>query len=237
MGASRAATRTSPQSQPESTARLRRTFHNTLLFYWRKPESRHGQRKPGAGRGTRSRGAARTRASGPASAPARASDRPLAGTAASGSASSRVRTATVSPASSTDPAPAPDSASEPAPSPSSGPASAPEPAARTLGSYGRALAAARALAWRPTWRPIWRPSWPGRHRAGNMAASSERGRFGGGNFFSFLPGGARSEAMEDLVTDARGRGAGRRDAAASASKLSLGPPPLGQCSFWTDASI
>lgn len=225
MGASRAATRTSPQSQPESTARLRRTFHNTLLFYWRKPESRHGQRKPGAGRGTRPRGAARTRASGPAAAPARASDRPLAGTAASGSASSRVRTATLSPASSTDPAPAPDSASEPAPSPSSGPASAPEPAARTLGSYGRALAAAHALAWRPTWRPIWRPSWPGRHRAGNMAASSEGGRFGGGNFFSFLPGGARSEAMEDLVTDARGRGAGRRDAAASASKLTQAPTP------------
>lgn len=58
-----------------------------------------------------------------------------------------------------------------------------------------------------------------------MAASSERGRFGGGNFFSFLPGGARSEAMEDLVTDARGRGAGRRDAAASASKLTQAPTP------------
>lgn len=49
-----------------------------------------------------------------------------------------------------------------------------------------------------------------------MAAPGERGRFYGGNLFSFLPGGARSEVMDDLVTDARGRGAGRRDAAASA---------------------
>ncbi|XP_010990913.1 FAD-linked sulfhydryl oxidase ALR [Camelus dromedarius] len=48
-----------------------------------------------------------------------------------------------------------------------------------------------------------------------MAAPRERGLFSGGNLFSFLPGGARSEEMDDLVTDARGRGAGRRDAAAS----------------------
>lgn len=58
-----------------------------------------------------------------------------------------------------------------------------------------------------------------------MAAPSDRGRFGGGNLFSFLPGGARSEAMEDLVTDARGRGAGRRDAAASAPTLTQAPTP------------
>ncbi|XP_039102540.1 FAD-linked sulfhydryl oxidase ALR [Hyaena hyaena] len=49
-----------------------------------------------------------------------------------------------------------------------------------------------------------------------MAAPGERGRFYGASLFSFLPGGARSEVMDDLVTDARGRGAGRRDAAASA---------------------
>ncbi|XP_026340812.1 FAD-linked sulfhydryl oxidase ALR [Ursus americanus] len=49
-----------------------------------------------------------------------------------------------------------------------------------------------------------------------MAAPGERGRFCGGSLFSFLPGGARSEVMDDLVTDARGRGAGRRDATASA---------------------
>nr|KAF6489504.1 growth factor, augmenter of liver regeneration [Molossus molossus] len=62
-----------------------------------------------------------------------------------------------------------------------------------------------------------------------MAAPSERGRFGGGNLFSFLPGGARSEAMEDLVTDARGRGAGRRDAAAAlAPTPTLAPTPDSQ---------
>uniref|UniRef100_A0A2K5PEA6 Growth factor, augmenter of liver regeneration n=1 Tax=Cebus imitator TaxID=2715852 RepID=A0A2K5PEA6_CEBIM len=44
-----------------------------------------------------------------------------------------------------------------------------------------------------------------------MAAPGERGRFYSGHFF--LPGGARSEVMDDLATDARGRGAGRRDAA------------------------
>lgn len=64
-----------------------------------------------------------------------------------------------------------------------------------------------------------------------MAAPSERGRFGVGNLFSFLPGGARSEAMEDLVTDARGRGAGRRDsAAASAPSPTLAPTPEPQVS-------
>uniref|UniRef100_A0A2K6UYJ3 Growth factor, augmenter of liver reration n=1 Tax=Saimiri boliviensis boliviensis TaxID=39432 RepID=A0A2K6UYJ3_SAIBB len=45
-----------------------------------------------------------------------------------------------------------------------------------------------------------------------MAAPGERGRFYSGNSF-FLPGGVRSEVMDDLATDARGRGAGRRDAA------------------------
>ncbi|KAF6124499.1 growth factor, augmenter of liver regeneration [Phyllostomus discolor] len=64
-----------------------------------------------------------------------------------------------------------------------------------------------------------------------MAAPSERWRFGGGSLFSFLPGGARSEAMEDLVTDARGRGAGRKDAAAaSAPTPTLVPTPDSQVS-------
>ncbi|XP_043416903.1 FAD-linked sulfhydryl oxidase ALR [Prionailurus bengalensis] len=219
MGASRAGTRTSPRSQqPESSARPRRVFHNTLLFYWRKRERRHGRRKPGSGRGSRPSDAARTRASGPSPTPTR--------TQASGSAASRARSSAHSPTFLPDPAPAPGPApapsSSPSPSPSSSPSSQPAaepepaPAARAPGSCGRALAAARALAWRPSWRPIWRPSWPGRHCAGNMAAPGERGRFYGGNLFSFLPGGARSEVMDDLVTDARGRGAGRRDAAASA---------------------
>lgn len=227
MGASRAATRTSPKPQPESTARPRRTFHNTFLFYWRKRERRPRQRKPGLDRGTSPRGAARTRASGLN----RASGAFLDPTQSSRSASSRVRVAHPSPASvpdpasTADPAPAPGSAPEPALSPNSGPASTPEPAARAPGSCGRALAVARALAWRPSWRSSWRPSWPGRHCAGNMAAPSDQGRFGGGNLFSFLPGGARSEAMEDLVTDARGRGAGRRDAAASAPTLTQAPTP------------
>ncbi|XP_075420601.1 FAD-linked sulfhydryl oxidase ALR [Tenrec ecaudatus] len=52
-----------------------------------------------------------------------------------------------------------------------------------------------------------------------MAAPGERGRFGGGGLFSFLPGGARSEGMEDLATDARGRGAGRREGPAAAPAL------------------
>ncbi|XP_058894254.1 FAD-linked sulfhydryl oxidase ALR [Kogia breviceps] len=56
-----------------------------------------------------------------------------------------------------------------------------------------------------------------------MAAPGERGSFGGGSLFSFLPGGARSEVTDDLVTDARGRGAGRRDSAASARMPSQAP--------------
>lgn len=226
MGASRAATRTSPRPQAESTARPRRRFHNTFLFYWRKRERLHGQLKQGSGRGSGPRSAARIRASGAS----------LDGIRSSGSASSRKQVAVPRPASTTDPVPAPDSAPEPAPNPSLCPASTPEPGARALGPCGRALAVARALAWRPTWRPSWRPSWrpnwrlswPGRHCAGNMAAPSESGRFGRGSLFSFLPGGATSEAMEDLVTDARGRGAGRRDATALAPTLTQAPTPDSQ---------
>ncbi|XP_040829916.1 FAD-linked sulfhydryl oxidase ALR-like isoform X1 [Ochotona curzoniae] len=49
-----------------------------------------------------------------------------------------------------------------------------------------------------------------------MAAPGEPRRSYRGSLFSFLPGGARSEAMDDLVTDARGRGAGRPAQAAAA---------------------
>ncbi|XP_073884683.1 FAD-linked sulfhydryl oxidase ALR isoform X3 [Macaca fascicularis] len=55
-----------------------------------------------------------------------------------------------------------------------------------------------------------------------MAAPGERGSFHGRNLF-FLPGGARSEVMDDLATDARGRGAGRRDAATSAPTPAQAP--------------
>lgn len=223
MGASRAGTRSSPRPQPESTERPRRTFHNTLLFYWRKRESRHEGQKPGSGGRTRprsghARGVARTRAP-------RAS---LARSRTPGSASSRLQTP--APSSISTPGPASTRDSNPSPHPS--PASAPESGAVAPGSCGRVLAAARALAWRSTWRPFWRPSWPIRHCAGNMAAPSERWRFGSGSLFSFLPGGARSEAMEDLVTDARGRGAGRKDAAAasSAPTPTLAPTPDSQVS-------
>ncbi|KAM5227601.1 FAD-linked sulfhydryl oxidase ALR [Ctenodactylus gundi] len=50
-----------------------------------------------------------------------------------------------------------------------------------------------------------------------MAAASDQARSFRGSLFSFLPGGARSEVTDDLVTDARGRGAGRRDAAAASA--------------------
>ncbi|XP_051686206.1 FAD-linked sulfhydryl oxidase ALR isoform X2 [Oryctolagus cuniculus] len=55
-----------------------------------------------------------------------------------------------------------------------------------------------------------------------MAAPGEPGRSYRGSLFSFLPGGARPEVMDDLATDARGRGAGRRDAAGTAA---AGQPP------------
>ncbi|KAM8950433.1 FAD-linked sulfhydryl oxidase ALR [Lycaon pictus] len=212
MGASRAATRTSPRPQPESTARPRRGFHNTLLFYWRKRERRHGRRKPGSGRGPKPGSPARTPVASPAPAPTH--------TPASGSAASPARSASPGPG----PAPPPAAGPAPGPAPSSSPASTPAPAPLP-GSCGRALAAARSLAWRPTWRPLWRPSWPSRPCAGNMAAPGERSRSGGGSLFSFLPGGARSEVMDDLVTDARGRGAGRRDASAAASAPAPTPEP------------
>lgn len=108
----------SSRQQSESTARPRRSFHNMLLFYWTKREHRHGPPQPGSGRGSRPRG--------------------VAGTRASGSASFRVQAPASSPASSLN--------SDSSLNPRSGPASAPELTARTLGSCGRALAAARARA-------------------------------------------------------------------------------------------
>ncbi|XP_023567638.1 FAD-linked sulfhydryl oxidase ALR isoform X2 [Octodon degus] len=47
-----------------------------------------------------------------------------------------------------------------------------------------------------------------------MAEAGPQARFSRSNLFSFLPGGTRSEGTDDLETDARGRGAGRKDAAA-----------------------
>ncbi|XP_042554206.1 FAD-linked sulfhydryl oxidase ALR isoform X1 [Dipodomys spectabilis] len=52
-----------------------------------------------------------------------------------------------------------------------------------------------------------------------MAAPGEPARSSRASLFSFLPGGSRSEGTDDLATDARGRGAGRRDAVASVSAL------------------
>lgn len=86
--------RTSPRPQFESTARPRRSFHNTLPFYWGKREHRRGSRQPGSGRGPRPGGVAMTRAPGPASSPSR--------TLASGFASTRVWALASSPASSPD---------------------------------------------------------------------------------------------------------------------------------------
>ncbi|XP_020742176.2 FAD-linked sulfhydryl oxidase ALR [Odocoileus virginianus] len=222
MGASRAATRRSKRPQPEAASRPRRVVHSTLVFYWRKGEHRHGRHKTGSGPGTRPKGEARTRGSGAAQTAAPASGESPSRTSPSRTpATPGARTRAASPAPASGPAPGPSSA----------------PAARVPGSCGLALAAARALAWRPTWLPVWRPRWPGRHCAGGMAASSERYRFGAGSLFSFLPGGARSEVTDDLVTDARGRGAGRRESAASARAPSAGPasdPPRRPCRACVD---
>ncbi|XP_008854455.1 FAD-linked sulfhydryl oxidase ALR [Nannospalax galili] len=49
-----------------------------------------------------------------------------------------------------------------------------------------------------------------------MAVPSEPAGLSRGGLFSFLPGGALSEVTEDLVTDARGRSPGRKDAPVSA---------------------
>ncbi|XP_058142633.1 FAD-linked sulfhydryl oxidase ALR isoform X2 [Dasypus novemcinctus] len=218
MGASRAATRSPPGPQPEAAPRQRRGYHSTLLFYWRKREHRQGRRRAGPAQGSRPKGAGRGRGSGAASARA----------AASGSAPARARAAAPPPPPAPPtPAPSADSASDAEPDSASGPASdsapkegpasgaAPAPAPRAPGSCARALAVARLLAWRPKWRRIWRLTWPGNHCAGKMAAPGERGPFSGGGLSSFLPGGASSEVLDDLATDARGRGAGRRDAAAA----------------------
>ncbi|XP_004873730.1 FAD-linked sulfhydryl oxidase ALR isoform X2 [Heterocephalus glaber] len=90
------------------------------------------------------------------------------------------------------------------------------------------------VAWRPIWRPSWNPAWPGRLCADKMAAPGEQERSFYGSLFSFLPGGTRSEGTDDLVTDARGRGAGRKDAATLAS--SPGQAPASESSGTHDAS-
>ncbi|XP_021077146.1 FAD-linked sulfhydryl oxidase ALR [Mus pahari] len=56
-----------------------------------------------------------------------------------------------------------------------------------------------------------------------MAAPGEPAGSPRGSRFSFLPGGARSEMTDDLVTDARGRGARQRDDATPAAA----PAPQG----------
>ncbi|XP_007528083.2 FAD-linked sulfhydryl oxidase ALR [Erinaceus europaeus] len=192
MGASRVATPIEPQPEPEPepAAPRRRVYHHTLLFYWRKRQRRRPGRKPVSGHGSRPP---------PASRPRRARRARRAAAAATPARSRPARPAA-------PPAPVPAPAASPAP--------APVPAAPAPGSCGRALAAARALAWGPSWRRLWRPRWPVSLCAGNMAAPSGPSRSGGsGGLLSFLPGGARSEVTDDMDTDARGRGAGRRDAA------------------------
>lgn len=195
MGATREASRT--WSQPELSAGPQRTLHNSLHFFWRKPEPHHGPRTPDPRRAARRKGPGRAGAASPYAASARAS-RP---------ASSRAETshsaAPGAAASAASPAPPPGSASRPSVSPAPG---------RLSRSSRRALAVACALAW-PAFR---RSSRPRRQSAGKMAAPSEPTGFPRSSAFSFLPRGARSEMTDDLVTDARGRGTGHRDAAASA---------------------
>ncbi|XP_035311161.1 FAD-linked sulfhydryl oxidase ALR isoform X2 [Cricetulus griseus] len=206
MGATREASQTS--SQPDLPAGPQRTFHNSL-HCGRKPELPHAPRTPGPRRTTRARAAS------PYAASARASRSGSSGAGASDSAETRAAASTPSPA------PPPGSASFPSVSSAPG---------RLSRSSRRALAVACALAL----PAFWRPSWPRRLYAGKMAAPSEPEGASRSSLFSFLPGGARSEMTDDLVTDARGRRTGHRDAAASASApgpqgLQHGKPPCRAC--------
>ncbi|XP_052615012.1 FAD-linked sulfhydryl oxidase ALR isoform X4 [Peromyscus californicus insignis] len=195
MGATREASRTS--SQPELSAGPRRTLHNSLHFFWRKPEPHHGPRTPDPRRAAGRKGPGRAGAASPYAASARASR------SASSRAEASHSAAPGAAASASSPAPPPGSASRPSVSPAPG---------RLSRSSRRALAVACALAW-PAFR---RSSRPRRQYAGKMAAPSEPTDFPRSSAFSFLPRGARSDMTDDLVTDARGRGTGHRDAAASA---------------------
>lgn len=225
MVAPRAEAPKSPGPQPEAASRSRRRFHHTLLFYWRKRETR----KPASGRWARSRSPIRTRSRSRASAQGGLQVSGASGAAAAAAAVAELgqgsRAGGPGPASSA-PGPA-SSATDHAPSE---PSPAPE-AARAEGSCSRALAAARSLAWRPSWRPLWRPRWPSWHCAGNMAApSGQGGPFGsGGLFASFLPGGARPESPDDLDTDARGRGTGRRETATARAEEAPATRPCRAC--------
>ncbi|CAO2642203.1 FAD-linked sulfhydryl oxidase ALR [Lemmus lemmus] len=210
MGATRETSRTS--SQPEFSAGPQRTSHNPLHFCWRKPERHHGPRAPGPRRAARRKSTSRARAAAPCAASAHASRSATSRAQASHSAQTRAA------ASAPSPAPPPGSASRPSVSPAPG---------RRSRSCRRALAVACALPW-PTFR---RPSWPRRPYAGKMAAPSEPAGFSRSGLFSFLPRGARSQTTDDdLVTDARGRGAGHKDASASAPQgLEHGKRPCRAC--------
>lgn len=202
MGVMREASRNS--SQPKISAQPQRAFHDTLHFFWRKLEPHHGPRTPGSRRATRSKSTRRARAAAtcaaPAGAPGSAASRPEA------SHSSAPRTA----------------ASTPSPAPPPGPASCSglSPARGCLSrSCRRALAVACALLWPGSGTP----SWPRCPHASKMAAPSEPAGFPRSSRFSFLPGGARSEMTDDLVTDARGRGTRQREDTAPAAA----PAPQG----------
>ncbi|XP_059125173.1 FAD-linked sulfhydryl oxidase ALR isoform X2 [Peromyscus eremicus] len=207
MGATREASRTS--SQPELSAGPRRTLHNSLHFFWRKPEPHHGPRTADPRRAARRKGPGRAGAASPYAASARASR------SASSRAEASHSAAPGATASAPSPAPPPGSASRPSLSPAPG---------RLSRSSRRALAVACALAW-PAFR---RSSRPRRQYAGKMAAPSEPTDFPRSRAFSFLPRGARSDMTEDLVTDARGRGTGHRDAAASAPAPASASAPAPQ---------
>lgn len=212
MGVMREASRNSSRpkiSQPQ------RAFHDTLHFFWRKPEPHHGPRTPDSRRATRRKSTRRAGAAASCAASARAP----------GSASSRPEAshsaATRAAASAPSSAPPPGPASCPSLSPASGCCSR---------SCRRALAVACALVW-----PVsYTPSWPRCPHASKMAAPSEPAGFPRGSRFSFLPGGARSEMTDDLVTDARGRGARHRDdtapvAAPAPQGLEHGKRPCRAC--------
>eukprot|EP00073_Rattus_norvegicus_P018844 XP_003752247.2 PREDICTED: translation initiation factor IF-2-like [Rattus norvegicus] len=213
MGVMRVASRIS--SQTKISAQPQRNFHDTLHFFWRKPKPHYGPRTPGSRRTTRRKSTRRPGAAATRAASARASG------SASSSPEASHSTATRAASSASGPAPPPGPASCPSLSPAPGCLSR---------SCRRALAVACALLC-----PVsCTPSWPRCSYASNMAAPSEPAGFPRGSRFSFLPGGAHSEMTDDLVTDARGRGARHRKdnapAAAPAPKgLEHGKRPCRAC--------
>lgn len=197
MGVTREASPTS--SQPEFSVQPQRTFHNTLHFFWRrKPRPRHGPRTPSSRRGTRRKGPSRAGAAAPSAAAAWVPGSAFSQSEASGPAATRAT------ASAASPAPPPGPASRSSVTPARGGLSR---------SCRHALAVVCALAWSASGKP----SPPRRRYAIKMAARSEPAGFFRGGLFSFPPDGTRSEVTDDLVTDARGRGAGHREAAGPAA--------------------